>query len=108
MADIVTRVYVMLGDTKATDSYFRVSSGGVYDRWNATNRTWDHVTNPILRDFYTTGDHHGGRPRRIASVSMKMPLQVGQRHARERRPCGCIAVPSFGHCQAGCVSSVMT
>jgi len=40
----------------------------------------------------STGDHFGGRPRRIASVSMNMALQVGQRHAPDRRPSGCIAV----------------
>jgi hypothetical protein len=39
---------------------------------------------------------------------MKMPLQAGQRHAPERRPYGCMGVPSFGHCHAVCVASVMT
>jgi hypothetical protein len=50
------------------------------------------------RTLVTTGTHHGGlpaRPRRMASVSMKMPRHVGQRHAppRPRRPIGCTALP---------------
>ena len=60
-----------------------------------------------MRTLVTTGDHFGGRPRRIASVSMNMPLHVGQRHAPERRPSGCMTVPSFGHFHSVSVSSVM-
>jgi hypothetical protein len=61
-----------------------------------------------MTTLVTTGDHFGGRPRRIASVSKKMPLQAGQRNARERRPYGCMTVPSLGHFHSVCVSSVMT
>ena len=55
----------------------------------------------------STGDHFGGRPRRIAPVSMNMPLHAGQRHALERRRCGCMTVPSFGHFHAVCAWSAI-
>ena len=64
------------------------------------------VANRLMSTLVSTGDHFGGRPRRMASVSMKMPLHVGQRHAPERRPIGCMTVPSFGHFHAVSVSFV--
>jgi hypothetical protein len=54
------------------------------------------------------GAHHGGRPCGLAPVSMKTPRHIGQRRAPERRPSGCMTVPSFGHFHAVTFSSVMT
>ena len=76
-------------------------------RGRRRSRRTTTVASMLRITLVSTGVHHGGRPRRIASLSMKMPRHVGQRHARERRPSGCMAVPSFGHFHAVGVSSVI-
>ena len=75
------------------------------DRFDGRRRSrrTTNVANTLMAMLVTTGVHHGGRPARprlIASVSMKMPRHVGQGHAPERRPIGCMTDPSVGHCNA--------
>ena len=87
---------------------YRELRGGVQadeDRFDGRrgSRRTTNVANTLMAMLVTTGVHHGGRPARprlIASVSMKMPRHVGQRHAPERRPIGCMTDPSVGHCNA--------
>jgi hypothetical protein len=86
---------------------------GGYDadclRGRRRNRRTTNLANRLMRTLITNGAHIGGcplRPRRMASVSMKTPRHAGQRHAPERRPSGCMAVPSFGHCHGVVVSCV--
>ena len=72
-----------------------------------------NVANRLKSTLVTTGAHHGwrpARPRRMASVSRKMPRHVGQRHAppRPRRPIGSMTVPSLGHAHPVVVWSVTT
>ena len=59
MPDMQPRVYVQPGDQPGTDHYFRVSSGGVYARWDALSRQWIHVTDPALRDAYSRAIESG-------------------------------------------------
>jgi hypothetical protein len=58
----------------------------------------------LTSTLVSTDCHVGGRPRRISSVSMKMPRHVGQRQAPERRPNDFMATPSLGHVHAVPVS----
>jgi len=62
MADFTARYYaleaVRPGDP---DSYFRVMSGGRYERWDPESRAWLHVTSPAARDYLSRAIENGDR-----------------------------------------------
>jgi hypothetical protein len=41
------------------DSYFRVLSGGRYERWDSVARQWVHVTSQAARDYMSRAIENG-------------------------------------------------
>jgi len=60
VADFAARYYaldaVRPGDP---DSYFRVMSGGRYERWDPVTLTWLHVTSAAAREFLSRAIENG-------------------------------------------------
>lgn len=66
--DFEPRYYALFGinDTDP-DTYFRILSGGVYETWDRHTKTWQHVTSPILRDFYSRAIENGDNVIEVAA-----------------------------------------
>jgi hypothetical protein len=72
VAGFKTRHYaleaVKLGDP---DSYFRVMSGGRYERWDSVAKVRVHVTSPAARDYYSRAIENGDKVFRVDEADVR-------------------------------------
>jgi hypothetical protein len=41
------------------DTYFRIQSGGRYERYDPRTKTWQHVTSDVARDYMSRAIENG-------------------------------------------------
>ena len=60
MTDRPTRYYSLAGAKPGDpDTYFRVASGGRYDRWDSATKAWVHVTSSAAREYLSRAIENG-------------------------------------------------
>ena len=60
MAEFTTRYYALSGLKPGDpDTYFRLMTGGRYERWDPEAKAWLHVTSPAARDYYSRAIENG-------------------------------------------------
>jgi len=53
------RHYSLIDVPVRRDSYFRVRSGGYFDRYDAPTKTWTETDDKRLRDYYSRAIENG-------------------------------------------------